>query len=273
MPTPINHFKSRLQRHQPQIGLWVACGDPTVAEICAHTGFDWLVIDGEHGPNGLRDILGQLRAIGTLSHPVVRVKNDARTTIKQTLDIGAQTILVPMIESAAQAQEAVKSVTYPPHGKRGIGAALVRASGYSTYSEYLATADEQICLLVQIETTAGLQALDEIVAMDGIDGVFIGPADLAADMGHRGDPNHAEVIQAVEQGISRIVAANKPAGMLTSHQALASRCLELGATFVAVGNDVGLLVKSARQLCAVFKDGPASGQGESAQQDQGVKGI
>lgn len=253
MPAPTNHFKASLQ--DPQIGLWVACGDPTVAEICAHTGFDWLVIDGEHGPNGLRDILAQLRAVGTRAHPVVRTRDDDRATLKQMLDIGAQTLLVPMIESAAQAEEVVKSVTYPPCGKRGIGAALARASGYNTYSDYLATADAQVCLLVQIESVAGLDALKEIAAVDGVDGVFIGPADLAADMGHRGNPNHADVIQAVEQGIRRIVAAGKPAGMLSSNQELAGRCLELGATFVAVGNDVSLLVKSAQQLCAAFKSG------------------
>ncbi|NNC22767.1 HpcH/HpaI aldolase/citrate lyase family protein [Salinisphaera sp. USBA-960] len=262
MPAPANHFKTCLKQHQPQIGLWVACGDPSVAEICAQTGFDWLVIDGEHGPNGLRDILGQLRAVGARSHPVVRVPDDNRATIKQILDIGAQTILVPMIESAAQAEEAVKSVTYPPQGKRGIGAALARASGYNTYSEYLATADEQVCLLVQIETTVGLQALDKILAVGGVNGVFIGPADLAADMGHRGNPNHPDVIQAVEQGISRIVAADKPAGMLTSNQELATRCLERGATFVAVGNDVNLLVKSAQNLCTSFRRYSASDRRE-----------
>jgi 4-hydroxy-2-oxoheptanedioate aldolase len=225
-----------------------------VAEICSHSGFDWLVIDGEHGPNGLRDILAQLRAIGdTRSHAVVRVKDDDRAGIKQMLDIGAQTLLVPMIESAEQARAAVASVLYPPNGKRGIGAALARASGYNTYAGYLDEADAQICLLLQIESQAGLAALDDILAIDGVDGVFIGPADLAADMGHRGNPTHPDVRQAVEDAVGRIAAAGKPAGMLSSNRDFATRCLELGATFVAVGSDVGLLVNSARQLCDAYK--------------------
>lgn len=254
MPAPINPFKAQLAQGNPQIGLWVASGDPTVAEICAHAGFDWLVIDGEHGPNGLRDVLAQLRAVGSTSHPVVRVKDHARAEIKQMLDIGAQTILVPMIETAEQARQAVASVQYPPAGKRGIGAALARASGYNTFADYLATADEQICLLLQVETQAGVNALDEILAVDGVGGVFVGPADLAADMGHRGNPNHPDVIEAVEQAIEKIVASGKPAGMLSSNHELDRRCLKLGATFVAVGSDVGLLVNSARKLAADFKE-------------------
>lgn len=253
MPAPINQFKAQLARGNPQIGLWVASGDPTVAEICAHAGFDWLVIDGEHGPNGLRDVLAQLRAVGSTSHPVVRVKDHSRADIKQMLDIGAQTILVPMIETAEQAHEAVVSVQYPPAGKRGIGAALARASGYNTFEDYLATADEQICLLLQVETQAGVQALDEVLAVDGVGGVFVGPADLAADMGHRGNPNHPEVLTTVEQAINTIVASGKPAGILSSNHDLDRHCLKLGATFVAVGSDVGLLVKSARNLAADFK--------------------
>lgn len=253
MSVPVNTFKQRLAQGKAQIGLWVACGDPTVAEICSHTGFDWLVIDGEHGPNGLRDVLAQLRAIGdTLSQPVVRVKDDDRASIKQMLDIGARSLLVPMIESADQARAVVASVKYPPNGKRGIGAALARASGYNTYAGYLDEADAQICLLLQIESQAGLAALDDILALDGVDGVFIGPADLAADMGHRGNPTHPDVRASVEDAITRIRAAGKPAGMLSSNRDFSNRCLALGATFVAVGSDVGLLVNSARQLRASY---------------------
>ena len=255
MSIPANTFKQKLRQGEAQIGLWVASGDPTVAEICSHTGFDWLVIDGEHGPNGLRDVLAQLRAVGdTRSHAVVRVKDDDRAGIKQMLDIGAQTLLVPMIESAEQARAAVASVTYPPNGKRGIGAALARASGYNTHAGYLDEADAQICLLLQIESQAGLAALDGILGIDGVDGVFIGPADLAADMGHRGNPTHPEVRACVEDAIRRIVAAGKPAGMLSSNRDFSERCLALGATFVAVGSDVGLLVNAGRQLRDNYKN-------------------
>ena len=255
MSIPANTFKQKLRQGEAQIGLWVASGDPTVAEICSHTGFDWLVIDGEHGPNGLRDVLAQLRAVGdTRSHAVVRVKDDDRAGIKQMLDIGAQTLLVPMIESAEQARAAVTSVTYPPNGKRGIGAALARASGYNTHAGYLDEADAQICLLLQIESQAGLAALDDILEINGVDGVFIGPADLAADMGHRGNPTHPEVRACVEDAIRRIVAAGKPAGMLSSNRDFSERCLALGATFVAVGSDVGLLVNAGRQLRDNYKN-------------------
>ena len=255
MSIPANTFKQKLRRGEAQIGLWVASGDPTVAEICSHTGFDWLVIDGEHGPNGLRDVLAQLRAVGdTRSHAVVRVKDDDRAGIKQMLDIGAQTLLVPMIESTEQARAAVASVTYPPNGKRGIGAALARASGYNTHAGYLDEADAQICLLLQIESQAGLAALDDILEINGVDGVFIGPADLAADMGHRGNPTHPEVRACVEDAIRRIVAAGKPAGMLSSNRDFSERCLALGATFVAVGSDVGLLVNAGRQLRDNYKN-------------------
>lgn len=252
MTAPINQFKAQLVAGHQQIGLWVASGDPTVAEICSYAGFDWLVIDGEHGPNGLRDVLDQLRAVGSKSQPVVRIKDHRRADIKQMLDIGAQTLLVPMIESAEQAREIVTSVQYPPAGKRGIGAALARASGYNTFADYLGTADEQICLLLQVESQAGIRALDDILAVEGVDGVFIGPADLAADMGCRGNPNHEDVIAAVEQAIRKIVATGMPAGMLSSNHEFDRRCLELGATFVAVGSDVGLLVKSARDLATEF---------------------
>ncbi|WP_407492801.1 aldolase/citrate lyase family protein [Pseudooceanicola sp. MF1-13] len=241
MPAPTNTFKSRLAAGEKQIGLWVGLGDPSVAELAAGCGFDWLVIDGEHGPNQLRDVLAQLRAVGDKSHAVVRTRDDNRAEIKQMLDIGAQTLLVPMIESADQAREVVKSVLYPPQGVRGVGAALARASGYNAVPDYLQTANDQICLLLQVENAAGIAALDDILTVDGVHGVFIGPADLAADMGHLGNPGAPEVQEAVNDALQRIQAAGKAAGILTSDRALAQGYLDDGASFVAVGSDVGAL--------------------------------
>ncbi|OYX43153.1 MAG: 2-keto-3-deoxy-L-rhamnonate aldolase [Rhodobacterales bacterium 32-67-9] len=252
MPAPLNPFKARLKSGDGQIGLWLALGDASVAELAAQCGYDWLVIDGEHGPNGLRDVLGQLRAIGGRTHAVVRVRDDSRAEIKQMLDIGAQTILVPMIESAAQAGEAVRSMLYPPQGVRGVGAALARASGYGAVGDYLASANDEVCLLLQVESRAGLDALDDILAVDGVDGVFIGPADLAADMGHRGNPGAPEVEAAVTDALRRIRAAGRAAGILTSDRALAKSYAATGVEFLAIGSDVGVLNAGLRALRREF---------------------
>lgn len=250
-----NPFKARLKAGVPQIGLWLALGEAATAELCAQAGFDWLVIDAEHGPNGLRDILAQLRAIGTTAHPVVRLRNDDRALIKQALDIGAQTLLLPMIESAAQAREAVRSVRYPPQGVRGIGASLARASGYGRQTDYLARANDSICLLLQVESRAGLAALDEILALDGVDGVFIGPADLAADMGFVGKPGAPEVQAEVTAALRRIRAAGTAAGILTGDAALARGYQQMGVEFLAIGSDVGALNLGLRSLRDAFEAG------------------
>jgi 4-hydroxy-2-oxoheptanedioate aldolase len=252
MPAPVNPFKARLRAGETQIGLWLGLGDASVAELAAGTGFDWLVIDGEHGPNGLRDVLDQLRAIGSRSHAVVRTRDDDRAGIKQMLDLGAQTLLVPMIESAEQAREAVRSVLYPPHGLRGVGAGLARASDYNGVSDYLQTANGEVCLLLQVESVAGLDALDEILGVEGVDGVFIGPADLAADMGQLGNPGAAEVQAAVSDALVRIRAAGRAAGILTSDRALARGYAEAGVDFLAVGSDVGVLRAGLTALRGAF---------------------
>lgn len=252
MPAPTNHFKARLKSGGTQIGLWMGLAEATTAELCAGAGFDWLVIDGEHGPNGLRDILAQLRAIGDATHPVVRVRDDSRAEIKQMLDIGAQTILVPMIESGAQAREVVLSMLYPPQGVRGIGAALARASAYNAIPDYLVSANEQVCLLLQVESRAGVAALDDILALDGVDGVFVGPADLAADLGYLGQPGAAPVQAVVVDVLTRIRAAGKAAGILTSDRALAASYAAMGVAFLAVGSDVGVLGTGLRALRAAY---------------------
>lgn len=243
-----NLFKARLAKPETQIGLWMALAHPGAAEICAGAGFDWLVIDAEHGPNGLAEIMAQLRVLSGSSHAVVRVRENDRALIKQMLDIGAQTILVPMIETAAEAQEAVGSVRYPPEGARGVGAALARASDYGRITDYLHTANKQVCLLVQVESCKGIDALDEILAVEGVDGVFVGPADLAADMGYVGKPEAAPVQAVVVEALSRIRAAGKPAGILTSNRELARRYALMGVEFLAVGADVGVFARGLAEL-------------------------
>ena len=247
MPAPTNHFKKALQENRAQIGCWVGLADAYTAEISTTAGFDWLLIDGEHAPNDLRSVLAQLQVVeGSESFPVVRLPIGETWLIKQFLDAGAQSLLLPMVESGEQAAEMVKAVRYPPNGVRGVGSALARASRFSAIPDYLATADDQICLLLQVESRAGLAALDDILEIDGVDGVFIGPSDLAADMGHLGNPGEPEVVAAVTGAIEKIVQAGKAAGVLTTDETLARECLRLGATFVAVGIDVTMFAAAMR---------------------------
>lgn len=251
-----NSFKARLQSGEAQIGLWVGLADAYCAELSANVGFDWLLLDGEHAPNDVRSLLHQLQAVAPYqSHPVVRPVVGDAALIKQLLDIGAQTLLIPMVDSAEQARQLVRFVTYPPSGVRGVGSALARASRWNTLPNYLDTADEEICLLVQIENREGLANLDAIASVKGVDGVFIGPADLSAAMGYRGNPGHLEVQAAIEDAIIRIRQAGKAAGILSADEKLARRYLELGANFVAVGVDTTILTRGLQALAVRFKGG------------------
>ena len=253
MPAKKNEFKAALQCGEQKIGLWLGLGEATTAELCAQAGFDWLLVDGEHGPNDLRSILDQLRALAPYeAATVVRPPSDDRVLLKQYLDIGAQSLLVPMIESGEQAREIVKSVHYAPDGMRGVGAALARASLYNTVADYLGTANEEICLLLQVESRAGIEALDDILAVDGVDGVFIGPADLAADMGFRGKPGASDVQSVVTDALNRIRAAGKAAGILSSDPALLQQYKDLGVEFLAVGSDVGVFMNGLKALRSQF---------------------
>lgn len=264
MPPPFNTFKQRLQSGEAQIGLWLGLADPYCAELAANAGFDWLLIDGEHAPNDLRSLLGQLQAVAPYPvQPIIRPVLGDTALIKQLLDIGAQTLLVPMVDSAEQARELVRAMRYPPFGVRGVGSALARASRWNSIPGYLDEADAQMCLLVQVENLEGLANLDAIAAVDGVDGVFIGPADLSAAMGQRGNPGHPEVQAAIEDAIARIQRAGKAAGILSADEKLARRYLELGAKFVAVGVDTSLLMRSLRELAGKFK-GSAQPQAPSA---------
>ncbi|QUJ76445.1 HpcH/HpaI aldolase/citrate lyase family protein [Sulfitobacter albidus] len=254
MPAPINPFKKALADGEIQFGCWLGIPTGFTTELMGHAGFDWLVIDGEHGPQDYRATLNALQVLaGTPAHPVVRVPVGDTVIIKQMLDLGAQTLLVPMVESAAQAEQLVRDVTYPPHGVRGVGFALSRAAGFSTIADYGKTADAQICLLVQVENRAGLAALDEILAVEGVHGVFIGPSDLAADMGHMSNPEHPDVQAAIMDAITRIRAAGKAPGILSTRDPMTNAALEAGAQFVAVGADVLLLGTAARGLAAKWQ--------------------
>jgi 4-hydroxy-2-oxoheptanedioate aldolase len=259
MPAEKNKFKAALQSRLPQIGLWLNMAEALPAELAGHAGFDWLVIDGEHGPNDLRSIMAQLQALSASpSEVVVRPPMGESWMIKQLLDVGVRTLLVPMVDSAEQARQLAEAVRYPPAGKRGMGAAVARVSGFNTITDYVDTADGEICLLVQAETTAAIADLEQIAAVDGIDGIFIGPADLSADMGYRGRFEAPEVQEVIEAAITRIIAAGKPAGILTFSETLNRRYLDLGATFVAVGADVTEFGTALRALAARYGRGQAA---------------
>ena len=254
-----NPFKTALAAKQAQVGLWLSMADPYLAEVAATANFDWLLIDGEHAPNDVRSTLAALQAVAPYpAQPVVRAVSGSVPLIKQLLDVGAKSLLIPMVDTAEQAREMVAAVRYPPAGVRGVGSAIARASRWSARADYLDVADDEICLLVQAETVTALKNLEAICAVDGVDGVFIGPADLAASMGHRGKPGHPDVQAAIEGAMKTIIGAGKAAGTLTSDAALAQRYLDLGCTFVAVGVDVSLFAQAARGLAARFKPGAAS---------------
>ncbi len=260
MRTPDNLFKKALADGRSQIGLWLALADAYTAELCAGCGFDWLLIDGEHAPNDLRTFLTTLQAVAAYPvHPVVRLPHGDPALIKQVLDIGATTLLVPMVESADQARQLVHATRYPPQGMRGVGSAIARSSRWTRYPNYLPEANERVCLLVQVESRSALDKLEAIAGVDGVDGVFIGPADLAASMGHLGQPKHPDVRATIDGAIATIRRAGKAPGILMSDVVLARQCLDKGAQFVAVGVDTTLLVNAARQLAASFKAGEATG--------------
>jgi 4-hydroxy-2-oxoheptanedioate aldolase len=254
MSIKINPFKQALADGQRQIGCWLGFADMYAAELMGTTGFDWLVLDGEHAPNDIRSLRDQLIALeASDSHPVLRLPVGETWMIKQALDIGAQTLLIPIVESAEQARELVRACRYPPEGTRGVGAALARATRFSSVPDYIKSADEQICLLVQVENRAGIAALDEILTVDGIDGVFIGPADLSTDMGYAGDSSAPEVQDVIADAIQRIRAAGKAPGCLGTSEAATQGYFDMGTQFLAVGIDVLLLAETARTLSTHWK--------------------
>jgi 4-hydroxy-2-oxoheptanedioate aldolase len=253
MPAPENRLKARLRNGEATTGLWLSMANSYTAELAGNIGFDWVMIDGEHSPNDVPTIMQQLQVLKSSSSSVaVRPPIGEPWLIKQMLDIGAQSLLIPMVESRAQAEMLVKAVRYPPRGIRGVGAGSARASGFSTIDNYTATADEQICLMVQIESRAAVAALDEIASTDGVDCLFVGPSDLSADMGFPGNPFAPEVQAVIEEIIPRIRAHGKAAGVYMTDPAYARRYQQLGANMVAVGADVSVLVGGLKALKQAF---------------------
>jgi 4-hydroxy-2-oxoheptanedioate aldolase len=248
-----NVFKRAILAGEPQIGLWAGLCSATVVEVIANAGFDWIVIDTEHAPNELPNVVEQLRALaGWHTTAVVRPTWNDIVLIKRFLDVGAQTLLIPFIQNAEEATRAATSMRYPPHGIRGV-AAMHRASSYGFDTDYFARVHEELCLLVQLETRAALAELEAIAEVDGVDGIFIGPSDLAADMGHLGNNRHPDVQAAIADACRRCQRIGKPVGILTPVLEDARKFLDMGITFVAVGSDIGLLRWTSENLLKSFK--------------------
>jgi 4-hydroxy-2-oxoheptanedioate aldolase len=253
MELPQNRFKRALKAGTPQIGLWSSLSSNYSVEVIAGAGFDWILLDTEHSPADLENLLTQLQAAAPYpAHPVVRVPWNDMVTMKRVLDIGAQSLLVPYVSTAEEARKAVSYTRYPPAGMRGV-AGTTRATRFGRVKDYAKRAHEELCVLVQVETEAALDNIEAICAMDGIDGVFIGPADLHASMGHTGEIANPKVKPLIDQAIRRIRKCGSAPGILTPSEADARHWLECGALFVAVGADVGILARGAEALAAKFK--------------------
>lgn len=240
---------------QNLIGAWASAGSEANAEIIASAGFDWLLIDGEHSPYGLETLASLLRA--TDAYPatrVVRVPVNSTVLIKQYLDLGAQNLMIPMVDTAEEAAQAVAAMHYPPRGVRGVGAALARSSRWNAVPDYLVRASETVSLTIQIESAAAVENAAEIAALDGVDSLFVGPSDLAASMGHLGNQTHPDVVEAVSHTFEVVRAAGKHVGVNAFNQEQARTYLDAGASFVAVGADVQLLAGAARSLAADFAE-------------------
>ncbi len=247
-----NTFKAALKNGEPQLGIWSSLCSPLVVEMLANAGFDWTLIDAEHSPLEIADLLPLLQAAASgPATPAVRPPWNDRVLIKRILDIGAQTLLIPFVETPEEAAEAVRSCRYPPAGVRGVAGAT-RASGYGRIKDYLRRADEELCILAQVETGEALSRLAEIAATNGVDGVFIGPSDLSASMGHLGNPGHADVQTAIKNAAGTIRGAGKAAGILATSATDAQRYLDWGYGFVACGIDIRLLSAGLEDLARTF---------------------
>ena len=251
-----SRWTQRIGGGVPRFGMWLASGSAYVTEICAGSGIDWVLVDQEHAPNDLRAALEQLQVLA--GYPdvdvLVRPPSADPVVIKRLLDIGVQNLIVPMIDDPGEAAAAVAATRYPPAGIRGVGSALARASRWNRISDYLVTADTSVSLTVQVESMAGLAHLGDIADVDGVDAVFIGPADLAASMGKLGQPEHPDVVSTIETALAAIVEHGKSAGVNAFNKTIARRYLAAGASFVLVGADVALLARGAEKLVGDYKE-------------------
>lgn len=251
MQTPENKLKNALQAGKVQHGIWLTSGTGVLAELAGNAGFDWCLIDGEHGPNTVSEMLPQLQALAISGTPaVIRIANAEAWMVKQALDLGCQTVLVPMVDDAETALNMARAMRYPPQGNRGMGAVLARATAWGSVTDYPHTANAGMCLLVQAESAQAVENIDAIAATDGVDGVFVGPADLSADMGYPGQPDHPEVEAAIDHLIARTVAAGKIAGIITFDETRFKEYAEKGVTFLGVGGDLAVLNGALRGLAA-----------------------
>ena len=253
MNLPINRFKRAIKGGGPlQVGLWSGLSNNVTVEVLANAGFDWLLLDTEHSPNELPMVFSQLQAAaqGT-AHPIVRPPWNDTVTIKRYLDIGVQTLLIPFVQDAEEARQAVAATRYPPLGVRGYSAAA-RASDYGRVKDYPKVCEGELCVLVQVETPHALSNIEAIAAVEGVDGIFIGPGDLSAAMGHIGNPKHPEVVAAIQDAIGRIRASGVAAGILTGDEARARLCIEAGCNYIAVGSDIAILARGAEALASKF---------------------
>ena len=256
MDLPKNEFKRALAAGRPLFGLWTSLSGSYAVEAVAGAGFDWLLLDQEHSPNDLESVLSQLQAAAAYSsHPVVRVPWNDMVTIKRYLDIGAQTLLIPQVNTAEEARAAVAYTRYPPDGLRGVGG-TTRATRFGRVKGYARRAHEEICVLLQVESQQALDNIEAIAAVEGVDGVFIGPADLHASLGYAGETRHPQVVPLIDDAIARIRKIGKaPGTILTGEPTDVDRWLKLGVQFVAVGSDLGLLARGAEGLATRFKSG------------------
>ena len=254
MQLPVNRFKAALLQAAPLYGIWAGMASAYTAEMIASTGHDWMLLDGEHAPNTVPMLLGQLQALAAYRcHPVVRIAHGDPALIKQVLDVGAQTLMVPMVETAAQAEALVAAMRYPPAGVRGVGGGLARATRWDAVPDYIRHADQELCLIVQIESRAGVENAAAIAAVDGVDAIFIGPADLSTSMGHAGDASQADVQDCIRHTIRGTLEQGKACGILAPNTEDARRYADWGCNFIAISIDISLLRQAAMASLARFR--------------------